>query len=195
LETSVLNEALFEFAAWVRELPGSNELQGSLYMYAWVETTHVLALAVFLGMLLLIDLRMLGWCLTAVPASRIAARLDRLMMLGFAAMIITGLLLFYASPLRTTQSIWFRIKVVLLIAAGINAMLFRRRMHGAVHSWDADRVPPQNIRATAGLSLALWVGVIITGRCIAYNWFDCGQPQSAFINWAAGCLADAVAAE
>ena len=191
----MLNEALFAFATWVRELPGSNELQGSLYMYAWVETAHVLTLAVFLGMLLLVDLRMLGWCLTAVPASKIAARLDRPMMLGFAVMIISGVLLFYASPIRTTQSIWFRIKVVLLIAAGINAMLFRRKMHGAVHSWDADPRPPGHIRTAAGVSLALWVGVIVTGRCIAYNWFDCGQPQAAFLNWAAGCLADAAAAE
>jgi hypothetical protein len=188
--TSVLNEALFELATWVRDLPGSNELQGSLYMYAWVESAHVLTLAVFLGMLLLIDLRMLGLCLTTVPASKIAARLDRPMMIGFAVMVITGVLLFYASPLRTTQSIWFRIKVVLLLAAGINAMLFRRKMHGAVHSWDADRVPPRSIRTAAGLSIGLWVGVVITGRCIAYNWFDCGQEQAALLDWAAGCLAE-----
>jgi hypothetical protein len=161
-------------------------------MYAWVETAHVLTLAVFLGMLLLIDLRMLGLCLATVPASKIATRLDRPMLLGFVVMVITGALLFYASPLRTTQSIWFRIKVVLLIVAGINAMLFRRKMHSAAHSWDADRVPPKSIRAAAGLSIALWAGVVITGRCIAYNWFDCGQPQAAILNWAAGCLADSV---
>jgi hypothetical protein len=164
-------------------------------MYSWVETTHVLTLAVFLGMLLIIDLRMLGWTLTSVPASRIAARLDVPMMLGFAVMIITGVLLFYAAPIRTTQSIWFRIKVVLLIAAGINAMLFRRKMHGALHSWDSDPVPPKSVRTAAALSVTLWTGVVITGRCIAYNWFDCGQEQSDQMNWAAGCLADAAVAQ
>jgi hypothetical protein len=191
----VLNEVLFRFATWLSEQPWSSGLQGSFYMYNWVETTHVLTLSVFLGMLLLIDLRMLGLCLTSVPASKIAARLDVPMMIGFAVMIITGFMLFYAAPIRTTQSIWFRIKVVLLIAAGINAMLFRRKMHGAVHSWDQDAVPPKSVRTAAGLSLGLWTGVVITGRCIAYNWFDCGQEQSDLMNWAAGCLADAAAAQ
>ena len=40
-----------------------------------------------------------------------------------------------------------------------------------------------------GLSLALWSGVIVTGRFIAYDWFDCGGDNPAFIDWAAGCLA------
>ena len=37
--------------------------------------------------------------------------------------------------------------------------------------------------------LVLWAGIVVAGRMIAYNWFDCDiQPQSAFINWAAGCV-------
>ena len=39
------------------------------------------------------------------------------------------------------------------------------------------------------VSLAAWAGVVVAGRMMAYNWFDCDlQPQSAFINWAAGCV-------
>jgi hypothetical protein len=186
----VLNEVLLRFATWLGEQSWSTGLHESFYMYNWIESAHVLTLAVFLGMLFIIDLRMLGLCLTSVPASKLAARLDVPMMVGFTVMIITGFTLFYAAPIRTTQSIWFRIKVVLLIAAGINALLFRSKMHGAVHSWDADPKPPKNVRTAAALSLALWAGVVITGRCIAYNWFDCGQEQSDLMNWAAGCLAD-----
>jgi hypothetical protein len=164
-------------------------------MYSWVETAHVLTLAVFLGMLFIIDLRMLGMALTSVPASKIAARLDSPMLLGFVVMIMTGFMLFYAAPVRTTQSLWFRIKVILLIAAGINAMLFRRKMHGAVHAWDCDPRPPRNIRIAAAVSLTLWTGVVVTGRCIAYNWFDCGREQSAAMNWLAGCVAEAAAVQ
>ncbi|MFL2523505.1 MAG: hypothetical protein ACJ0RB_08900 [Candidatus Azotimanducaceae bacterium] len=46
------------------------------------------------------------------------------MMIGFGLMVISGLLLYYAIPVRTTQSLWFRIKVVLLILAAINAFTF-----------------------------------------------------------------------
>jgi uncharacterized membrane protein len=186
----VLNEVLLQFAQWLGEQTWSVALHESFYMYNWIETAHVLTLVLFLGMLFVIDLRMLGYCLTNVPASTIARRLDRPMMIGFAMMMITGVLLFYAIPVRTTQSVWFRLKVILLIAAGINAFLFRNRMHAATLTWDRDPVPPRSVRVAAGLSMALWTGVIVAGRCIAYDWYDCNKAQSAFINWAAGCLAN-----
>jgi hypothetical protein len=42
----------------------------------------------------------------------------------------------------------------------------------------------------AGLSLALWAGIVVAGRMIAYNWFDCDKPQRAIIILAAGCRPD-----
>lgn len=184
----MLNEWLLGLARYFDAQAWSIALHESLYMYSWVESTHVLTLAVFLGMLFVIDLRMLGLIFVDVPASRIAERLDRPMMIGFALMVTTGLLLYYAIPIRTTQSIWFRIKVVLMIAAGINALLFRSRMQAAAGSWDGDRVPPRRIRVGAALSLALWSGVVVTGRSIAYDWFDCTQDLPRLLYWAAGCV-------
>jgi uncharacterized membrane protein len=184
----VLNEVLLNLARWLDAQAWSTGLHESLYMYAWIESTHVLTLMVFLGMLFVIDLRMLGWTFTSVPASTIAERLDRPMMIGFTVMVITGFILYYAIPVRTTQSIWFRIKVVLLIAAGINALLFRNKMKQAKGDWDNDPKPPKRYRVGAGLSLALWTGVIVTGRTIAYDWFDCHKQLPYFMYWAAGCV-------
>ena len=82
-----MNSALLQFATWLSERSFSVGLHESFYMYNWIETTHVLTLTVFLGMLFVIDLRMLGLALTNVPASRIAERLDLPMMIGFAIMI------------------------------------------------------------------------------------------------------------
>jgi len=156
-------------------------------MYAWVESTHVLTLTVFLGMLFIIDLRMLGVAFPNVPARLLVERLDKPMLLGMAVMFVTGFVLYYAIPVRTTQSIWFRIKIVLLIAACINALLFRRSMKSADEPWDADQ-PPARLRIGAGLSLAFWSGVVITGRTIAYDWYDCDKELAAFMYWAAGCV-------
>lgn len=191
----MLNEWLLVFATWLDGFESSINLHESYYMYNWVETTHVLTLMVFLGMLFVIDLRMLGLAFVRIPASRIASRLDKPMMLGFSIMVITGLLLFYAIPVRTTQSIWFRIKVVLLIAAGINALLFRNAMQRSVATWDHDEVPPARIRVGAALSLTLWIGVISTGRMIAYDWFDCNKDLSRLMYWAAGCVNELAAME
>ena len=186
----VLNEVLLRFAEWLDTHAWSSGLHESYYMYNWVESTHVLTLMIFLGMLFVIDLRMLGLTMTNVSASRIAARLNVPMMIGFAIMIITGFLLYYAVPVRTTQSIWFRVKFVLLIAAGINAWLFHREMNESVSTWDNEPVAPKRLRYAAGLSLALWVGVVTTGRLIAYDWYDCYRVNSDLIAWAAGCVAE-----
>ena len=184
----MLNELLLNLARWLDSQSWSTAIHESIYLYAWIETTHVITLMVFLGMLFVIDLRMLGAIFPKVPASIIAQRLDKPMMIGFAMMLITGFLLYYAIPVRTTQSLWFRIKVVLLIVAGINAFLFRAKMQASSSSWDLDPIPPKRIRVGAMLSLVLWAGVVITGRTIAYDWFDCHKQLPYAMDWAAGCV-------
>ena len=100
-------------------------------------------------------------------------------------MVISGLFLYYAIPVRTTQSIWFRIKVVLLILAAINAF--------AVHACRLRLTPgsgcetARHIRLGAAVSIGLWAGVV-TGRTIAYDWFDCHKELPFAMYWAAGCV-------
>ena len=88
-------------------------------------------------------------------------------------MVFTGLLLFYAVPVRSTQSVWFRAKMILLLGCAINAFLFHKRMNESVSSWDNDARAPGRIRLGAALSLGFWSLVVICGRFIAYDWFDC----------------------
>jgi uncharacterized membrane protein len=184
----MLNEWLLTLARWLDTQSWSTQIHESIYLYAWIETTHVLTLMVFLGMLFVIDLRMLGLVFPNVRASTIAQRLDRPMMIGFGLMVISGLLLYYAIPVRTTQSLWFRIKVVLLILAAINAFTFRARMQASAGSWDLDPKPPRHIRLGAAISIGLWAGVVVTGRTIAYDWFDCHKELPFAMYWAAGCV-------
>ena len=184
-----MNEWLLKFAEAIGATSFSVGLHESYYMYAWIESLHVITLTVSLGMLIVIDLRMLGVWLKDVPASKIAERLDRPMLIGFSIMVVTGVLLYVGIPIRTTQSFWFRIKLILLVAAFINAWLFRRHMQGSVGTWDVAPVPPRRTRVAAALSLTLWAGVVCCGRFIAYDWFDCGQDNPAFIDCAAGCIA------
>ncbi len=82
----MLNELLVSWALWLDAMPWSTALHESLYLHAWVESTHVLALTLFLGMLLIIDLRMLGLAFADVPAPLLAERLDKPMLVGLAVM-------------------------------------------------------------------------------------------------------------
>ena len=110
------------------------------------------------------------------------------MVVGFTVMFATGFLLFYAIPVRTSQSLWFRIKVVLLIAAALNAWLFHRRMLAAPQGWDAAPRAPLRLQVGAALSLLFWVLVVICGRFIAYDWFDCQRDPSPIVAFLAGCI-------
>ena len=183
-----MNEILLQLARWLDAQSWSTQLHESIYMYSWIETSHVLSLTLFLGMLFVIDLRMLGWLFPSVPASTIANRLDRPMMIGFIVMVATGFLLYYAIPVRTTQSLWFRIKVVALILAAINAFMFRRHMQASVDTWDTQPRAPRRFRLGAAASLGLWAIVVVTGRTIAYDWFDCHKELSSTMYWVAGCV-------
>ena len=137
----------------------------------------------------MLDLRLLGLTMKQVPVSEVTSRLLPWAKAGFVIMVITGLLLFYAIPVRTYQSIFFRVKVAMLLLAGLNVWLFHSRMERRVAEWDLAPITPVAARVAAIVSLILWAGIVVAGRMIAYNWFDCDiQPQSDFINWAAGCV-------
>jgi uncharacterized membrane protein len=184
----MLNQLIYDCALWLDASAWSTLLHESYYMYSWVETTHVLSLTISLGMLFFIDLRMLGMALPQVPATTIARRLQLPMYIGFGLMIITGLLLFYANPVRNAQSVWFRIKFLLLLGAAVNAWVFHYRMKQSVASWDSAPLAPQNIRSAALLSLLFWTLIVVCGRLIAYDWYDCARGQSGLINVFAGCI-------
>ena len=160
-------------------------------MYTILESVHVWGLALFVGFTALLDLRLLGWALRDQPMSTSARRFFPLMVSGFVVMVVSGVLLFYAIPVRTYQSIWFRLKVLLLIAAGLNAGLFHITVYRKVAEWDHAIVTPKRARIAGAVSLALWTCIIFSGRMIAYNWFDCDrQPQPPIVNWAAGCVVE-----
>jgi hypothetical protein len=183
--------SLLSVFQWLADTQWSIALHESLYMYPLIESVHVLTLCVFTGMAMMWDLRLLGWTLRAVPVSELTDRIMPWMKAGFVVMVVTGVLLVYAIPVRSYQSIFFRVKVVLLILAGLNVWVFHTTVLRRVSKWDLAPRPPRAARVAGGLSLALWIGIIVAGRMIEYNWFDCDkQPQPAVINTLAGCTVD-----
>ncbi len=181
--------SLLPFVQWLAHTPGSIALHESVYMYPLVESAHVLTLCVFLGLAVMWDLRLVGLTLTRVPASQLKQRLGPWMTGGFLVMAITGVMLFYAVPVRSYQSIWFRMKAVALVLAGLNAFVFHRTIDQRIDRWDTDPVPPRAARLAGARSLVLWTIIVVAGRMIAYDWFDCDkQPQRGIVNTLAGCV-------
>jgi hypothetical protein len=177
------------FLQWMADTKWSIALHESLYVWPFVESLHVLTITLFVGTVVLLDLRLLGLIMNRVPASDFTGRVLPWTRVGFWVMVITGLLLFYATPVRYYQNIFFRIKVILLLVAGLNVYLFHSRIHKRVNEWDVTPIAPKAARLAAIVSLVAWSGIVIAGRLVAYNWFDCDiQPQPAWVNWAASCV-------
>jgi hypothetical protein len=181
--------SLLAFCQWLQETEGSIALRESLFMYPLLESSHVLFLLLFVGLTVVWDLRLIGAAFTGVSVTEMNDRILPWVRAGFAVMVITGLLLFYGIPVRTYQSVWFRGKVIFLILAMINIWYFHSRVYPKVGEWDTQRRLPSVARRAGLVSIVLWALIIVFGRFIAYNWFDCDiQPQSAFVNWFAGCV-------
>ena len=182
---------MLEIAIWLSETKWSIALLESLYMYPWIESAHVLSICFFIGILLFVDLRLMGVAFTKLPISEMNKKVLPWSLFGFGLMTLTGFLLFYAIPVRSYQNIFFRFKVILILLAGLNAFLFHRQMKLEGMNWDEGKSIPKSVHLKAAASLVIWSGVIISGRMIAYNWFDCDrQPQPEWVNWAAGCIVD-----
>src|ERR1022692_1495054 len=164
--------SLLGFCQWLGSTQGSIALHESIWAYPIIESLHVLTLCVFLGLTVMLDLRLLGVTMVGAPASEVAGRLLPWTIAGFAVMVTTGALLFYAIPVKTYLNIFFRFKVAFLLLAGANVAVFHRTVSRSMAEWDLDPGPPFQARLAGGLSLVLWAGIVVAGRMIAYNWFD-----------------------
>jgi hypothetical protein len=175
------------FVTWLGDTPGSIALHESLYMYTWIETAHVIGIMLFVGTIAMVDLRLLGVSFRGISVSQMNARVLPWTVAGFVLMVITGALLFYAIPVRTFHSVWFRTKMLLLLIAGVNILVFHWQVERGRAAWDEAPRPPGAARLSAALSLTVWALVIIFGRFIAYNWYDCDRPQPELVRAYASC--------
>ena len=181
-----------DFLEWIGGTPWSIALLESLYLWPWIESAHVLTLALFVGAAVMMDLRLVGVGFRGVPASSFTERLLPITRFAFAIMVITGLLLFYSAPLRYYHNFFFRVKMLLMVVAGLNVFVFHTRIHRSISEWDDATKPPRAARVAGMVSLASWALIVVAGRLIAYNWFECDlQPQPTFINWASSCVLEA----
>jgi hypothetical protein len=157
---------------WLAQTRASVAMAESVWAFPVVESVHVLALCLFLGMATILDLRLLGFVMRDLPVSEVATRLLPWTMAGFVVMVVSGVLTFLNAPVRYYENIFFRIKIAALVLAGLNAWVFHAGIWRKVTAWDRDAVAPFRARLAGGLSLVLWACIVVSGRMIAYNWFD-----------------------
>lgn len=160
--------SLFELCQWLNDSSIGTAIRESTLMFPIIETIHVLAIALMAGTVAVVDLRLLGLIFKREPVTKVMGEVMPLTWTGFAVMFITGGLLFWAGAAKLYSNPAFRLKLILLLLAGVNPLVFHLTVFRSVDRWETAVVAPIRARTAAALSLVLWSSIIITGRAIAY---------------------------
>jgi hypothetical protein len=156
------------FLQWLHDTRFSTVMRESIWAEPIVETIHVLTLTLFLGFAVLLDLRLLGVCLRGRRASEVLRQLNPFLFVGFAIMIVSGVLLFTGDPPSFYSTIFFKIKMILLVFAGLNVLIFNATIGRKVSEWDLAPRTPGAAKVAAIVSIVLWIAIVAAGRAIAY---------------------------
>ncbi len=159
---------LLQFVTWMNNLPWSVALREGDFSFPIIETIHVLGLGASFGTIMWVDLRLMNVTMRDRRVSDVVDQLEPWAIFGFIIMFLSGTLLLLSEPLKAYTTIAFRLKVLMLILAGINIWVFHRGIYKTIKEWDQAEVLPWQARFTGFSSMFLWLGIIIAGRWTAY---------------------------
>ena len=143
-------------------------IRQSLWLFPAIETVHLLGMAALVGTIGVLDLRLLGWVARGRPVSEMAGRLIPFAWLGFVAQVITGALLFSSEAVKIYGNPAFRLKMLLLLLAGLQALIFQTVISGKLAAWDERESLPVLAKVAGLSSLLLWVAIVTAGRFIGF---------------------------
>jgi hypothetical protein len=158
------------FAHWLERREWAMDFAASVHAYPIVLAIHVSCIALFGGMILMTNLRLLGWALTDYSVSEVIGRLRVWKVAGFLIMAVCGILLAGSEAGKYYHNTYFWVKMSLLGLLGLHALVFRRGVYR--NAARLDDSPARQAKVAAILSLILWTGVICAGRLIGYHVLD-----------------------
>jgi hypothetical protein len=161
-----------DFSIWLKSLEDTGfatTVRNSLYLFPMLEAVHVMALSFVFGTIIVVDLRMLGVASRGRPFERLSGELLKWTWAGFALTALTGAMMFTTNARVYADNTAFRIKLVLLVLAGLNMTVFHLTAGRTTRLWDRLPSAPPLGRIAAVLSLALWIAIIFAGRVIGFT--------------------------
>lgn len=160
--------SLLEFCQWLENTPLGVGVRESIWWFPLLNMFHLLAMAVAAGTIVWVDLRLLGLGLKRAPVSQVAGQLLPWTWGGFVVLFVTGSLLIASEAVMLYDNAAFRIKVLLLLLAGLNVLIFHTTIYRSVATWDLALETPTRARIAGFVSLTCWLGLIAAGRVIPY---------------------------
>lgn len=163
--------SLLEVCQWLETTWLAELVTLSMWGFHVLVTVHLLSLGLSAGMIVWMDLRLLGRVLPACPVPEVYRRLAPWALTGFAGMFISGGILFVGYAGSAYGNTWFRIKMVAILVAGINAVAYHVFTSRRVAALGVGESLPSPARATGLISITAWAIVVMAGRMMSYTMF------------------------
>jgi hypothetical protein len=170
------------FLKWLEGTGVASGIRDSLFLFPLLESAHVIGLALVFGTIVVIDLRLLGVASSERPFSRMASDILKWTWAAFLLTAVTGVLMFMTNAVVYAGNTAFRVKVALLLLAGLNTLVFELTAARTIQRWDRSSAPPI-ARAVATVSLGIWIAIIFAGRIIGFTATRAVQPAPTEINF------------
>jgi len=159
---------LLSFAQWLQATAFFRDLRESWYVYPTVMSLHLLGIAVFGGMVLLTNMRLLGWSMRSRSVTDVVGQLRVPKRVGLIIIATCGILMLGSKAEEYYYNIFFRLKITLLALMFAHGWYFRRSVYYNTEAIDKAAAIPRNAKVAASLSLVLWTAIACAGRGIGY---------------------------
>jgi len=154
---------------WMEATRLAEFMRESEWAFPAVESVHVIALALVIGTIAIVDLRLLGLASTNRAYSELAGQVLPWTWGAFVLAAISGALMFIGQPRAYFDNVAFRIKFVLMLLTGINMLTFQLLTSRGAAEWDREPAAPLAGRIAATLSLVFWIAIVFFGRRIGFT--------------------------
>jgi len=159
---------MFAFCQWLENSQFATAIHQSLWLFPLIETAHLFGIVLLVGATSALDLRLVGLTMKEESVSTLAGRLLPWAWVGLTVQVLTGFCLFASEATRCWENRAFRIKMVMLILAGLNALIFHQTIYRRVANWDKSAATPLAAKFAGCCSILLWFGIVAAGRWIAF---------------------------
>jgi hypothetical protein len=167
-----MGPSILKLCEWLEATPAGVFVRESLYGFPILVAIHILGLTLSVGTVVWFDLRLLGVSMSRVAVSQVYRRLMPWAFGGFAVMFMTGGLLLSGFATSAYGNLYFRAKMIALLLAGVNALVYHTVTERRIAQWDAAARIPWPARMAGLISVTLWAMVIMAGRMVAYTLYS-----------------------
>jgi hypothetical protein len=140
----------------------------SIWIFPAIEMVHMFGIVALVGATSILDLRLMGLMLREESVTKMAHSTLHWAWVGASTMFITGGLMFVSEATKCYTSYAFRVKMVMMVLAGLNALIFHTFSFRSVNRWEIGGTPLA-AKVAGAFSILLWFGIVGAGRWIAFS--------------------------